>query len=81
MFVLAKVTPELIHARTERYGDHPQFTLKGGDWVSLEFAVTVPVPEWDDQSVTIMREEAVLMTTNRMTEYLSGPQREFWVID
>ena len=49
--------------------------------MSLEFAVTVPVPEWDDQSVTIMREEAVLMTTNRMTEYLSGPQREFWVTD
>ena len=70
-----------IHDWPERYGDHPQFTLKDGDWVSLEFAVTVPVPEWDDQSVAIMREEDVLVTTNRTPEYLSGPQRELWVID
>ncbi len=69
-----------IHDWPERYGDHPRSTLKDGDWVSLEFAVTVPVPEWDDQPVTIMREEDTLVTSDRPPEYLSGPQTELWVI-
>jgi len=64
----------------ERYGDHPRFTLKDGDWVSLEFAVTVPMPEWADQPVTIMREEDMLITSDAAPEYLSGPQTELWVI-
>ena len=64
----------------ERYGDHPRSTLKDGDWVSLEFAVTVPVPEWDDQLVTILREEDTLVTADTSPEYLSGPQAELWII-
>ncbi len=48
--------------------------------VSLEFAITVPVPEWDDQPVTIMREEDTLVTADTSPEYLSGPQTELWVI-
>ena len=70
-----------IHDWPERYGDHPRFVLKDGDWVSLEFAVTALVPEWDNQTVTIMREEDVLVTGDRAPQYLSGPQRELWVID
>ncbi len=69
-----------VHDWPERYGDHPRSTLKDGDWVSLEFAVTVPVPEWDDQSVTIMREEDTLVTSDASPEYLSGPQTELWII-
>ena len=69
-----------IHDWPERYGDHPRSILKDGDWVSLEFAVTVPVPEWDDQPVTIMREEDTLVTAATSPEYLSGPQTELWVI-
>ena len=65
----------------ERYGDHPRFPLKDGDWVSLEFAVTVPVPEWDGQAVSIMREEDTLITAGAPPEYLSGPQAELWVIE
>jgi Xaa-Pro aminopeptidase len=68
-----------IHDWSERYGDHPRFTLKDGDWVSLEFAVTVAVPEWDGQAVTIMREEDLRVTAAR-PEYLSGPQTELWLI-
>ena len=70
-----------IHDWPERYGDHPRFVLKDGDWVSLEFAVTALVPEWDNQTVTIMREEDVMVTGDRSPQYLSGPQRELWVID
>ncbi|HJN45359.1 MAG: M24 family metallopeptidase [Vicinamibacterales bacterium] len=69
-----------IHDWPERYGDHPRFTLKNGDWVSLEFAVTVAVPEWDDQPVTIMREEDTLVTSDAAPEYLSGPQTDLWII-
>ncbi|HIE93784.1 MAG TPA: M24 family metallopeptidase [Acidobacteria bacterium] len=69
-----------IHDWPERYGDHPRLTLKDGDWVSLEFAVTAAVPEWDGQTVTIMREEDTRITSDAAPEYLSGPQMELWVI-
>ena len=64
----------------ERYGDHSRSTLKDGDWVSPEFAVTVPVAEWDDQPVTIMREEETLVASDGSLEYLSGPQIEPGII-
>ena len=70
-----------IHDWPERYGDHPRFTLKDGDWVSLEFAVTLQVPEWGGQSVTIMREEDTLVTADHAPEYLSGPQLALWLIE
>ena len=64
----------------DRYGDHPRFRLRAGEWISLEFAVTVPVAEWDGQEVTIMREEDTLVHEDNQVEYLSGPQRELWVV-
>ncbi|MEE2637409.1 MAG: M24 family metallopeptidase [Acidobacteriota bacterium] len=70
-----------IHDWPERYGDHPRITLKDGDWVSLVFAVTAPVPEWGGQLVTIMREEDTRVTASSSPEYLSGPQAELWIID
>ncbi len=70
----------MIHDWPERYGDHPRFQLRAGEWVSLEFSVTVPVPEWGDQPVTIMREEDTLVHGDGRVEYLSGPQSELWVI-
>ena len=70
-----------IHDWPERYGDHPRITLKDGDWVSLEFAVTAPVPEWDGQAVTIMREEDTLIRADRPPEYLSGPQTALWIVE
>jgi len=70
-----------IHDWPERYGDHARSVLKDGDWVSLEFAVTVSVPEWDHQMVTIMREEDTLVTSAEPPEYLSGPQTELWIVE
>ena len=64
----------------ERYGDHPQFSLRRGEWISLEFSVRAPVPEWGDQVVTIMREEDTLVHGDGDVEYLSGPQSELWLI-
>ena len=70
----------MIHDWPERYGDHPRFPLRAGEWISLEFAVTVPIPEWDGQSVDIMREEDTIVHPDGRVEYLSGPQTELWVI-
>ena len=70
----------MIYDWPERYGDHPRFRLRAGEWVSLEFSVTVPVAEWDDQAVTIMREEDTIVHEDGRVEYLSGPQTELWVI-
>lgn len=64
----------------DRYGDHPRFPLRAGEWISLEFSVTAPAPEWDGQAVTIMREEDTLVHGDGRVEYLSGPQTELWLI-
>ena len=64
----------------ERYGAHPRFPLRAGDWISLEFSITTTVPEWNNQAITIMREEDTIVHSDGNIEYLSGPQRELWVI-
>ena len=64
----------------DRYGDHPGFSLRAGEWVSLEFSVTAPVPEWDGQPVTIMREEDTVARADGPLEYVSGPQAELWIV-
>ena len=70
----------MIHDWPERYGDHPRFPLRAGEWISLEFSVTAPVPEWDGQAVTILREEDTQVHADGRVEYLSGPQRELWLV-
>ena len=70
----------MIYDWPERYGDHPRFPLRAGEWISLEFAVTAPVPEWDGQAVDILREEDTLVHPDGRVEYLSGPQTELLVI-
>ncbi|MYN68073.1 MAG: aminopeptidase P family protein [Acidobacteria bacterium] len=64
----------------DRYGDHPRFPLRAGEWISLEYSITAPAPEWDGQPVTIMREEDTLVHGDGPVEYLSGPQTELWLI-
>ena len=70
----------MIHDWPDRYGDHPRFRLRAGEWISLEFSVSEAVPEWNDQVVTIMREEDTIVHSDGNVEYLSGPQRELWII-
>ena len=65
----------MVSGWPERYGDHPRFPLRAGEWVSLEFSVTVPVPEWKNQLVTIMREEDAV-SGEAPPGHLSGPQTE-----
>ena len=70
----------LVFDWPERYGAHPRFPLRGGEWMSLEFSVREPVPEWDSQEVRILREEDLLVERDGRVSYLSGPQTELWVI-
>ena len=70
----------MTHDWPDRYGDQPRFRLRAGEWISLEFSVSEAVPEWNDQAVTIMREEDTIVHSDGNVEYLSGPQRELWVI-
>jgi hypothetical protein len=70
----------MTHNWPERYGDHPKFPLRAGEWISMEFSITVPIPEWNGQRVTIMREEDTLIHADGRVEFLSGPQTELWVI-
>jgi len=64
----------------ERYGAHPRTTLLGGEWVSLEFATTTAVPEWGGAKVRMMREEDLIVREDGTVNYLSGPQRDLWII-
>ena len=70
----------MVYDWPDRYGDHPRFPLRAGEWISLEFSITAPAPEWDGQAVTIMREEDTLVHGDGRVEYLSGPQHELWLI-
>ena len=64
----------------ERYGAHPRFRLQGGEWVSLEFQTTTAVPEWGGAKVRMMREEDLIVREDGRVNYLSGPQRDLWLI-
>ena len=64
----------------ERYGAHPRFKLLGGEWLSLEFSSTTAVPEWDGQRVRMLREEDLLVHPDGRLEFLSGPQKELWLV-
>jgi len=64
----------------ERYGAHPRTKLLGGEWVSLEFSTTTAVPEWGNQMVRMLREEDIWVKKDGSVEYLSGPQKELWIV-
>jgi Xaa-Pro aminopeptidase len=64
----------------ERYGAHPRTKLLGGEWMSLEFSTTTVVPEWSGQKVRMLREEDLWIKKDGSSEFLSGPQKELWVI-
>ena len=61
----------------ERYGAHPRFRLQGGEWVSLEFATTTA---GGGAKVRMMREEDLIVREDGRVNYLSGPQRDLWII-
>ena len=64
----------------ERYGSHPRFALQGGEWFSIEYRTRTAVPEWNNQLVTMQREEDMVVPKAGQATYNAGPQMELWVI-
>lgn len=64
----------------ERYGIHPRAILQGGEWFSVEFRTRTAVPEWNNQLVSMQREEDAITSKTAPLGYLVGPQTELWII-
>lgn len=64
----------------ERYGIFPREPVRAGEFWSIEFRVTAPVPEWDGQVVPIKREEDAWIDADGKARFLAGPQTELWII-
>lgn len=64
----------------ERYGAHPRTPLHPGVWFSLEFRTRTAVPEWNNQLVSIQREEDMIIPASGPARYTAGPQDDLWII-
>jgi hypothetical protein len=64
----------------ERYGAHPRTPLHPGVWFSLEFRTRTAVPEWNNQLVSMQREEDMIIPASGAARYTAGPQDHLWII-
>lgn len=64
----------------ERYGAHPRTPLHPGVWFSLEFRTRTAVPEWNNQLVSMQREEDMIVPASGPARYTAGPQTQLWII-
>ena len=65
----------------DRYGDFAREPVRSSEFWSIEYNVQGKVPEWNNQIVTIPREEdAVIEPDGSRARFIVGPQKEFWLI-
>jgi hypothetical protein len=64
----------------ERYGRHPVEPVRAGEFWSIEFSTTTPVPEWGGRKVRMAREEDAWIDDSGAVHYMTGPQTELWLI-
>ena len=64
----------------ERYGEHPRQPVRPTEFWSIEYNVRGAIPEWDGQEVTMAREEDAWIDEDGNVYFMSGPQRELWVV-
>ena len=65
----------------DRYGDFAREPVRASEFWSIEYNVQGKVPEWNNQIVTIPREEdAVIEADGSGARFIVGPQKEFWLI-
>ena len=65
----------------DRYGDFAREPVRSSEFWSIEYNVQGKVPEWNNQIVTIPREEdAVIEADGSGARFIVGPQKEFWLI-
>jgi hypothetical protein len=64
----------------ERYGIFAIKPVGTREFWSIEFRITTPIPEWDGQVVPLPREEDAWIDQQGKITYLTGPQKELWLI-
>ena len=65
----------------DRYGDFAREPVRPNEFWSIEYNVQGKVPEWNNQVVTIPREEdAVIKPDGSKARFIVGPQKELWLI-
>ena len=65
----------------DRYGDFAREPVRANEFWSIEYNVQGKVPEWNNQTVTIPREEdAVIESDGSRARFIVGPQKELWLI-
>ena len=65
----------------DRYGDFAREPVRSNEFWSIEYNVQGKVLEWNNQVVTIPREEdAVIKPDGSQARFLVGPQKELWLI-
>ena len=65
----------------DRYGDFASEPVRTNEFWSIEYNVQGKVPEWNNQVVTIPREEdAVIKSDGSKARFIVGPQKELWLV-
>ena len=62
------------------YGDRVRFPLQANEWVSIEFHVSIPVPEWDGKTWYARFEETAQITEEGV-KWLIPTQKELFLIE
>ena len=71
----ARVAADLPFA----YGDRVRFPLQVNEWVSIEFHVNTPIPEWDNQTWYARVEETAQVTEDGV-RWMIGNQENVYLI-
>ena len=62
------------------YGDRVRFPLQANEWVSIEFHVSIPVPEWDGKTWYARFEETAQISEEGL-KWLIPTQKELFLIE
>lgn len=62
------------------YGDRVRFPLQANEWVSIEFHVSTPIPEWDGKTWYARYEETAQVTPDGI-RYLVPVQEDLFLIE
>ena len=62
------------------YGDRVRYPLAASEWVSIEFHVSTPIPEWEGKTWYARLEETAQITEDGV-KWLLAPQEELFLIE
>lgn len=69
-----------VHDWPDRYGAFAREPVRASEFWSVEFSVSGPLPEWDNQIVRIPREEDAVANEQGGARFLAGPQTRLWIV-